>query len=238
MADPLKERISLLEMGEAQGKLQPQHAAELARYRASGATKSTAAPAPTSPNAAPSRPAPVTLDAPATVPKGQAAQAAYAKVAALRSMKKQLNRVHELYDRNMSDSGASGLKEFNPFRAANQEFDGAVAGVPMLARQAFRVAGSGSDSDAELKLITDALPNRWSFDGTNKERFRTLDSLMADMIGNNAGLAGYSREQAAALRAENPYRPAGKPPLPKAPPRTSRPQGGRVVLDINGNPVR
>ena len=232
--DPLKERVSLLEMGEAQGKLRPEHAAELARYRQSGAAKSV----PLAPPSARGRPAPVSLDAPATVPKGQAAQAASTKVAASRSMLKQLNRVHELYDRNMSAKGAAGLKEYNPFRGANQEFDGAVAAIPLLARQAFRVAGSGGDSNAELKLITDALPSRWSFDATNGERFRTLDTLLRDMIGNNAGLAGYNAAQTTALRAENPYTPAGKRQLPKAPPRPTRPQGGRVVLDINGNPVR
>lgn len=64
---------------------------------------------------------------------------------------------------------------------------------------------------------------------------------MGDMIGNNAGLAGYSREQAAALRAENPYTPAGRRPLPKAPPRSAQrlaTAAGRAVYDINGNPVR
>lgn len=181
---------------------------------------------------------PVTLDAPATTPKGQAAQAAYAKVAALRSMKKQLNRVHELYDRNMSQDGFAGLKEYYPLRQENQEFDGAVAALPLLARQAFRVSGSGADSDKELKILTDALPNRWSFDGTNKERFRTLDTLMGDMIGNNAGLAGYSKEQAAALRAENPYAPLGKRRLPSPPPSARRAPNARAVFDINGNPVR
>lgn len=235
--DPLKERISVLEMGEARGKLRPEHAAELARYRQSGATKSTPPPM-RSRVASPASSPLVALDAPVTVPKGQAAQAAYAKVAALRSMKKQLNRVHELYDRNMSRDGAAGFKEYYPWRQENQEFDGAVAAVPLLARQAFRVAGSGADSNAELKLITDALPSRWSFDGTNKERFRTLDTLVGDMIGNNAGLAGYSKEQAAALRAENPYAPRGKRQLPKAPPSVRKAPSGRAVYDINGNPVR
>ncbi|API58519.1 hypothetical protein BSL82_03690 [Tardibacter chloracetimidivorans] len=39
MADPLKERISLLQMGAAQGKLKPEHQAELDRYTAQGLVK-------------------------------------------------------------------------------------------------------------------------------------------------------------------------------------------------------
>jgi hypothetical protein len=153
-------------------------------------------------------------------------------------MKKQLNRVHYLYDQDMAADGLASLNEYNPFRKQNQEFDGAVAAVPLLARQAFRVAGSGADSDKELKLVMDALPNRWSFDGTNSERFRTLDTMLSDMIGNNAGLAGYTQAQAAALRAENPYKPPQRRSLPKPPPSVRGRRSGRTVLDLDGNPVQ
>jgi hypothetical protein len=156
----------------------------------------------------------------------------------MRTFRKQLHQVRQLYDRDMSKAGAAGLNEYNPFRRQNQEFDGEAATLAPLARQAFRVSGSGGDSNSELKVILDTLPNRWSFDGTNQGRFRALDNIIGDVIANNAGLAGYSREQAAALRAEAPYRPSGKRALPKPPPSVRKAPTGRAVYDINGNPVR
>src|SRR3546814_503232 len=44
MADPLKERISLLQMGAAQGKLRPEHQAELNRYVSQGLVKGAPSP--------------------------------------------------------------------------------------------------------------------------------------------------------------------------------------------------
>src|SRR3546814_20697704 len=44
MADPLKERISLLQMGAAQGKLRPEHQAELNRYVSQGLVKGAPTP--------------------------------------------------------------------------------------------------------------------------------------------------------------------------------------------------
>ncbi|MFN3776780.1 MAG: hypothetical protein ACK4SP_13585 [Sphingomonas parapaucimobilis] len=191
--------------------------------------------------AAPTRKAalngPLDLNAPARPPKSAAEQAAYAKIAAIRSMRRASNRAHELYDRDMSATGVAGLKEYNPFRTENQRFDGAVAAVPLLARQAFRVPGSGSDSNAELKLITDALPNRWATDASNRQRFENLGSVFSDMIGNYGYQAGYSPEQIAALRAEDGYRPTARKGLPKPPPSSRRATSGRVVVDITGKRV-
>lgn len=158
---------------------------------------------------------PIDLNTPVKPPTGSAAQAAYTKVGAARAMLKQLNKVRGMYDKSFSKGGLAGLGEFNPFDRTNQQFDGAVAAIPLLARQAFRVSGSGSDSDRELKLITDALPNRWSFDASNGERFKSLDSVLRGFVTSYGGLAGYSPEQIKQLAAENTYR------LPKAPPKRS-----------------
>lgn len=216
MADPLKERISLLTMGEAQGKLRPEHIAELNRYRAQGLAKGSPAPMP-GPQGQPAQPQDVDISAPQTIPKGAAAQGAYTKVAAARQMLAQLGRVKKLYSQDMGETGLAGLKEYNPMRPANQRFDGAVSAIPLLARQAFRVQGSGADSDRELKLITDALPNRWSFDETNKERFSSLDSVLHGFIDTYGGMAGYSPAQLAKLQAEGRAPP--KRSLPAPPPR-------------------
>ncbi len=221
MADPLKERISLLEIGEAQGKLKPEHARELANYRQQGLAKGQAPAPQAQPGAAPAAPQPVDLDTPMKPPTGQAAQAAFTKVGAAREMLRHLAKVRGMYDKNMGRGGLAGLAEYNPLRRENQEFDGAVAAIPLLARQAFRVAGSGSDSDRELKLITDALPNRWSFDASNNERFNSLDGVLRGFISSYGGLAGYSPSQIAALKGEHVYRKGGG--LPKAPP--ARPNG-------------
>jgi hypothetical protein len=163
------------------------------------------------------RSGPLDLDTPVKPPTGAAAQAAYTKVGAARAMLQQLNKVRGMYDKNFAAGGMAGAKEFNPFSTTNQEFDGAVSAIPLLARQAFRVSGSGSDSDRELKLITDALPNRWSFDASNKERFKTLDSVLRGFVTNYGGLAGYSPEQIKGLAAQNTY--GQRRQLPKAPPR-------------------
>lgn len=170
---------------------------------------------------------PLNLDTPVKPPTGQAAQAAYTKVGAARAMLQQLNKVRGMYDKNFSAGGMAGAKEFNPFSSTNQEFDGAVAAIPLLARQAFRVSGSGSDSDRELKLITDALPNRWSFDASNRERFKTLDSVLRGFVTNYGGLAGYSPEQIKGLAAQNVY--GQRRQLPKAPPRAPASNDGWVI---------
>jgi len=170
---------------------------------------------------------PLDLDTPVKPPTGAAAQAAYTKVGASRAMLQQLNKVRHLYDKNMSKTGLQGAAEFNPFRRENQEFDGAVAAIPLLARQAFRVSGSGSDSDRELKLITDALPNRWSFDASNKERFATLDSVLRGFVTNYGGLAGYSPEQIKGLQGQHVY--GQRRQLPKAPPRAPASSSGWTI---------
>lgn len=168
-------------------------------------------------------------DQPVRPPQGQAAQGAYTKVAAARTMLQQLNHVRSLYDKNMSATGLAGLNEFNPVRRENQEFDGAVSAIPLLARQAFRVQGSGADSDRELKLITDALPSRWSFDSTNQERFKTLDRVLRNFISTYGPLAGYDEGQVKRFVGQNVY---GQRALPKAPPRrqpAAQPKGWTIT---------
>ncbi|WP_066803350.1 hypothetical protein [Sphingomonas asaccharolytica] len=154
------------------------------------------------------------VDTPVKPPTGQGAQAAFAKVAAARTMLKQLNRVRSMYDKNMTATGLAGLQDYNPFRQENQEFDGAVAAIPLLARQAFRVAGSGADSDRELKLITDSLPNRWGFIATNRERFKSLDNVLRGFITSYGPLAGYSGDQIKRFSTSDTY----GAPMPQAPP--------------------
>ena len=170
---------------------------------------------------------PLDLDTPVKPPTGAAAQAAYTKVGAARAMLQQLNKVRGMYDKNFAAGGMAGAKEFNPFSTTNQQFDGAVSAIPLLARQAFRVSGSGSDSDRELTLITDALPNRWSVDASNKERFKTLDSVLRGFVTNYGGLAGYSPEQIKGLAAQNTY--GTRRQLPKAPPRAAASSQGWTI---------
>ena len=144
-------------------------------------------------------------DAPIKTPTGQAAQAAFTKVGAARAMLQQLARVRQLYDKDFSGAGLSGLKEYNPLRPENQTFDGAVSQIPLLARQAFRVAGSGADSDRELNLIMEAMPDRKAFDRVNQERFKSLDTTLRSFIRNYGPLAGYSPEQLQRLQREHQY---------------------------------
>lgn len=209
-------------------------------YATAGAAKAApaTAPSPTTPSASNAQRGPISLSAPATLIKGQQAQAANMKVQAARAMIKQMGHVNGLYDQDMGGKGLAGLTEYNPFRSENQRFDGALAIVPSLARQAFRVAGSGSDTEGELKVILDTLPSRWSTDVKNAEKFKGLDSVLRGFIANYGGIAGYSPEQIAAMTRENVYAPK-KRGLPKPPPSGARRvQPSRVVVDISGKRVR
>lgn len=169
MADPLKERISLLTMGEAQGKLRPEHQAELDRYRSQGLAKRL----PAAPGAAPAA-----AQAGGQLETATARDKARSAMILIDRLQPQIDRVRKLQRTALGRSGLAGLAEYNPFSGQNQEYDSAVAQLTSLARPATRTAGEGAMSDFESKLATATLPNRWKRDAYNNEAIDGLDRLV------------------------------------------------------------
>lgn len=179
MADPLKERISLLTMGEAQGKLKPEHKAELENYRQQGLAKPSAA------------------TVAASAPSGGALETSKGRDDARKALKTiellqpQIARVRELQKKTLGASGLRALGEFNPFSGDNQQYDSAVAQLTSVARPATRTPGEGSMSDFETKLATATLPNRWKRDKYNEEALNGLQRLVdtsRNLYGRQLGL--------------------------------------------------
>lgn len=156
--DPLKERIALLEKGEAQRRLKPEHQAELDNYRRTGRAKAIAG---------------TTLEMPKARDDARKGLATIERIVPI------LDRVEKLQRTQMSGTGLAGLKEYQPWRQANQEFDAAAAQLRMIARPATRTPGEGTTSDFESKLAVAAMPDRWAFDARNNESIRGLRELIA-----------------------------------------------------------
>ena len=176
MADPLKERISLLEMGEAQGKLKPEHQAELNRYRAAGIAKGrSASPSPMQAGAADQDP----TAAASALETASARDKARAGMATIARIEPALARVKQLQTRTQSASGLAGLAEYNPFSSDNQQYDAAVNDLKNLVRPATRTVGEGSMSDFESKMATAIIPDRWRRDAYNNEALSGLDRIVS-----------------------------------------------------------
>ncbi|MET3712624.1 hypothetical protein ABIC65_003342 [Sphingomonas trueperi] len=185
--DPLKERISLLEMGEAQGKLKPEHKAELEKYRASGMAK----PLPSA-DGSPSQ----SLETAKSRDDARKALAVIGRVSPI------LDRVEQLQRSAMSGRGLAGLKEYLPFRQENQQYDAATAMLKTAVRPVTRTPGEGATSDFESKLATQIVPNRWNFDGTNEEAIRGLRTFL------NTSRDQYTKQLGGTLPKPPPGRPS------------------------------
>lgn len=106
------------------------------------------------------------------------------KVNAANIMLRQLDVAEGLFDNTIGKQRS--VWEYLPTES-NKEFDAAISGLMPLARQLFRVPGSGADSDKEAKYIENILPDRFSFDGANKQKFTQLRSMISDILEQNGG---------------------------------------------------
>lgn len=113
--------------------------------------------------------------------------AAQAKIAAARSLRGQLERVEQMYRQGIGKERS--VTEYLP-TPENKKFDAAVSGMMPLARQAFRVPGSGADTEREGKYIEEILPNRFSFDEANDQRFAQLRQMLDDIERDYGPIAG------------------------------------------------
>lgn len=204
MADPLKERISLLQMGEAQGKLRPEHIKELNTYRQQGLIKGQRAAPTAAANGQPATQGGGPLETATARDKARSAMTTIDRLTPA------LARVRKLQNKTLGASGLSALGEFNPLNQDNQQYDASVATLTALARPATRTPGEGAMSDFESKLATAILPGRWKRDKYNTEALDGLDSLVSTSRKNYAEQLGLpqapttkkGRPDASALRAK------------------------------------
>lgn len=100
-----------------------------------------------------------------------------AKVGQLKALQDQINRVRQLHKTGPgSTTGLSGLLDYLP-TAGNKQFDTAGAGLGEIGLSAFRVPGSGSQSDAELRTFIQAnRPSSADYDVQVEEKLRNLQN--------------------------------------------------------------
>lgn len=104
--------------------------------------------------------------------------AAMAKLAASRQLRDQLKTVQGLYGKTLKGGGIGALMEYLP-TPANKKFNAAADGLLPLARQAFRVPGSGAESDRELDvLVRSLLPRHTEYDSVNEQRMSQLGRMI------------------------------------------------------------
>lgn len=196
---------ALLEL-ERRGELPPQAAQMLASYRAQGTTKTKALGSDGQATAQ-------SVDMLETAKDRDGARSAMDLIGRIQP---QLDRVRDLYNRNLKGAGPmQSLREYLPGQA-NSQFDSAAAELQKLIRPASRTPGEGSMSDFESKLALQATPNRYSFDGSNEESLAGMQRFL------DTSKASYSK------RLGLPTPPPAKAPKPQR----------AIVLDANGNIVR
>ena len=101
------------------------------------------------------------------------------KYASLKSMEQQIERVQALYRKGPGwTKGISSLLDYMP-TPSNQAFDAAGAGLGEIGLAAFRVPGSGSQSDNELKAFLAAnRPFASDIDEKQQEKLRNLSTRL------------------------------------------------------------
>jgi len=165
-----------------------------------------------------------------TAPVGLTAaqQKAWEKANISQQTLRYLNDARDYYDRNFNATGLSAVKELYPWRDENGVFDMKVRALLGPAKGAYRVAGEGAFSDADIKLLTDSLPNRkWNLDSTNREAMARMDAILRGFIRSGYGAAGLPAPDIERAATSNRFvSPLQKRTLPVPPPRPAAPARG------------
>lgn len=112
-----------------------------------------------------------------TAPTAAAIAGARDKLRAAQKLKAQLSDLQGLWKK--TQGGGRSLGEYLP-TPENKRFDAAAAGLLPLAKQLYRVPGEGTFTDYDVKILEKLIPDRWSFDESNVQRFKQLQN-MADI---------------------------------------------------------
>lgn len=138
--------------------------------------------------------------APSATPQltGDARNQALQKLAALKLLAEQANRSAQSFDQTQNGGGLMhSLSELAPswFNDGNAKFDATVEGMTPLAKAAFRVPGSGSDSDKESAAFLGLLPGRYSSDAKNLERYKQMSAILRSSIDSQRQLLGMAPQR-------------------------------------------
>ncbi len=164
-ADPKLQ--ALLEL-ERRGTLTPQASQMLSAYRAQGVSK-------TKPIGQSLKPGVNPQD---TFETAKSRDDARKAMDLINRIQPSLDRVKSLYGQNLKGSGPlQSIREYIPSQK-NAQFDAAVSMLRTLVRPATRTTGEGAMSDFESKLALQGVPDRWSFDGSNEESIRNLQTFL------------------------------------------------------------
>lgn len=142
--------------------------------------------------------------APAPQLTGNARNLALQKVASLMALRRQTAETAGIYNRDFSrESGRSSVMEMVPgiMNGTNARYDAALAGLKPLARAAFRVPGSGADSDRESQAFMDLVPSRtWTNDSGAKQSYQQMFRIIDDSVEAQQRLLGQSPARAAGFK--------------------------------------
>lgn len=141
--------------------------------------------------------------APAPEPQlsGNARNQALQKIKSLQALRRQAVLAATMYNKNFSrESGRSSVAEYLPAFAngTNAQYDAAIDGLMPLARAAFRVYGSGADSDQESQTFMNVVPTRYTNDYGAKQKYQQMLSIIDGSIADQNSILGVKpRAQAA-----------------------------------------
>jgi hypothetical protein len=137
-----------------------------------------------------------------------------AKLGQLRALEGQLRRTWDLYSRGPgSTKGLGAIADYLPSQT-NSRFNTAGAGLGETGFAAFRVPGSGPQSDNELRQFIEAnRPSADDFDGKIEEKLGNIERRLAET-----------------------YKPYGVKYKPYRPGRTPPPRKKPSVIDFNDLP--
>lgn len=123
---------------------------------------------------------------------GDARNQAMQKIAALEALRRQVGASQGEYDKTLKGVGIGSVLEYLPgiVRPSNARFDATVDAMTPLARAAFRVPGSGSDSDRESDAFMRLLPNRWEADAGNEQKYKQMNDIINSSIASQKRLLG------------------------------------------------
>lgn len=105
-------------------------------------------------------------------PKGESGDSV--RLANLRSVIDQINRIETLYNESQKGVGLGSIAEYFPTQE-NRRFDTAGAALADMGTAAFKVPGMGSQSDADAARFVQAnQPSRWDSDSQVEEKLSAL----------------------------------------------------------------
>lgn len=135
---------------------------------------------------------------------GNARNTALQKVKSLAALRRQAVTAAQLYNTNFSrESGRSSVAEFMPalMNDTNAQYDAAIDGLNPLARAAFRVPGSGADSDKESQAFMNVVPSRYTNDAGAKQKYQQMLQMIDSSISDQNRLLGIAPRKKPADRS-------------------------------------